>query len=240
MMETLEQMEAKHAQALEKLRREHALAALAPVPPARVTITSGTLGHWITYKVSSLWEAIDLMRKFKPIPFYEFKRTFTRFVPVELNVGKDAGEEKSGPYVAKIKTSQGEGFGPSPEFCFFVKLGETICEIHCNFEGEHFARYGQYATRFGQYAAGFTAHANGPVKQLQGQRYISGSFRPNTNLAAMMDKTTKWGSGSDTGCSFSYAISADDAENPCGWLDAGLRLESLAEAMHGARNETGS
>ena len=227
-METLEQMQAKHAAELEKLTRQHALASLAPVPPRSVQLTASTLGEWIHYDCASLWEALDLMHKFQPVPFYEFKKTFTRFIPVALNVGRDTGEEKSGPYVAKIETSQGEGFGPSVDFCFFAMLGDTLCEIHCGLKGEYFHS-------FGQYGAGFVRQDGGRSKVLDGACYVFGSFRPNTKLAAMMDKTTQWGSGSDTACSFSYAIAADDEAEPCGWLDAGLRLENIAEAMHGAR-----
>lgn len=233
-METIEQMQAKHAAELEKLTRSHALAALAPVPPLRVQLTTAKLGDWLTYERANLWEALDLLAQFEPIPFYEFKKTFTRFVPASLNIGRDAGEERSGPYVAKIKVDQGEGFGPSVDFCFFVKLGETICEIHCRL------RRG-YDERFGQYGASFQAHSGGRSRLLQGNKYVAGDFRANTKLSGMMDKTTLWGSGSASACSFSYAIAADsssEGDTPCDWKDAGLRLANIAEAMHGAREVT--
>lgn len=229
-MQTLEEMKAKHAAELENLEREHALAALAPVPPLQVQLTSATLGEWLIYERPTLWGALDLMRQFEPIPFYEFKKSFTRFVPAPLNVGRDAGEERSGPYVAKIKVNQGEGFGPAVEFCFFVMLGETICEVHCNLRDK-------WRDQFGQYRAPFHAHSGGRSRMLAGNRYIAGDFRANPKLSGMMDKTTHWGSGSQEAASFSYAISADSVEGdgPCEWRDAGLRLENIAEAMHGPR-----
>lgn len=229
-MQTLEEMKAKHAAELAKLEAEHALAALAPIPPKRVQITSVKLGDWLTYDCASLWDALDIMSKFHPIPFYEFKGTFTRYVPPALNIGRDAGEEKSGPYVARISTSQGEGFGPTVDLCFFVMLGETICEVHCKLRDK-------WCDQFGQYRAPFHAHSGGRSRMLAGNRYIAGDFRANPKLSGMMDKTTHWGSGSQEAASFSYAISADSVEGdgPCEWRDAGLRLENIAEAMHGPR-----
>ena len=225
-MKTLEQMEAEHAAALEKLRKEHALAALAPIPPRSVQLTTAKLGDWLSYDCENLWQCLDIMHKFVPIPFYEFKGTFTRFVPVALNIGRDAGEERGGPFIAQIDTSQGEDFGPTVCFKFFAMLGETVCQIRCNL-----AR--QFQHSFGQYGASFQAHSGGRSRILDGNRYIAGSFRANTKLSAMMDKSTLWGSGSAEACSFSYTIGADDEDGE--WHDAGLRLENLAEAMHGPR-----
>lgn len=228
-MQTLEELKAKQAAEFAKLERETALALLCPVPPARVMDTSTkSLGEaWITYKVSSLWEALDVMRQFQPVPFYEFKKTFTRYVPAALNVGRDAGDEKSGPYVAKIDTSQGEGYGPTVEMCFFALVGDAICKIRC----DQVSKWG--AASWHSYGARFQTHSGGRSRQLDGNRYIHGDFRPNAKLSGMMDKVTQWGAGCDKSASFTYAISADDEAGA--WLDAGLRLENIAEAMHGPR-----
>lgn len=231
-METIEEMQAKHEKALARLKHEHAIASLAPLPPKSVQISSRSLGHWVSYKCANLWEAIDLMGQFEPITFYEYKKTFTRFVPSALNIAdKDLGEEKSGPYVAKIDVSQGEGFGPTVDFCFFTRLGDEICMIRIDLEGEY------YHNSFYQYGANFNANPRGMSRRLEGQRYIPGDFVQNSKLSAHMDKVTKWGSGSQEAAQFGYAIMADsEGENDLAeYTDAKLRLENLAEAMHGER-----
>lgn len=231
-MMTLEEMKAKQAADLAKLEREHALASLAPVPPRSVQLTSGGLGHWVSYRVPSLWEALDLARKFQPVAFYQFKGRYTRFVPAVLNTGKDEGELMGGPYFAKLDVSQGEGFGPTVYLAWFAFIGDDICMIRAELEREGFGGSG-----FGQYSAAFVAHPHGQSRRLDGQRYINGDFRQNNRLGAAFDKVTKWGSGSREGAHFQYAIMADAVadDESIDWTEAGLRLENVAEQMHGPR-----
>lgn len=231
-MMTLEEMKAKQAADLAKLEREHALATLAPVPPKSVQLTSAGLGHWISYRVPTLWDALDLARKFQPVAFYQFKGTYTRFVPAVLNTGKDEGELIGGPYFAKLDVSQGEGFGPTVYLAWFAFLGDDICMIRAELEREGFGGHG-----FGQYSASFQRNERGRSRRLEGQRYIRGDFRANGTLSAFFDKVTYWGSGSEESAHIQYAITADAVadDESIDWTDAGLRLENVAEAMHGPR-----
>lgn len=231
-MKTLAELKAEQAKERAKLKAEHALASAAPVPPLRVQLTSGGLGHWLSYEVATLWDALDIMAKYQPVPFYGYKKTFTRFVPAALNVGRDAGDEIGGPYVAKIEVSQGEGFGPSAYFAFFAIVGDKICMVRISLGH---ADYGP--ARCGSYGAHFQARPGGSGEILEGRRYISGDWRANNTLSGMTDKVTKWGTGCARSVNFGYAIMAD-CENPDGTaalIDARLRLENLAEAMHGPR-----
>lgn len=229
-MKTVEQLKQEQAAELAKLEREHALAALCPVPPKRVQITTASLGHWIIYEAPTLWAALDIMASYEPIPFYAFKGTFLRFVPESLNVGRDKGESDGVPYVAQIRVSQGEGFGPTVDFKFFALVGADVCEIHCKLQDG-------FRNQFGQYAAPFAAMPNGHSRRLEGQRYINGEWRANGNLSGLFDKVTKWGTGSQESAEYSYAIVADSID-PMTWTDARLRLENVAQVMHGDKPES--
>jgi hypothetical protein len=233
-MKTLEQLKQEQADALDKLQREHALANLAPVPPRSVQLTTAGLGHWLSYRCADLWEALDLMRRFQPVAFYQFKKTFSRFGPAALNVGKDAGEEQGGPYVAKLDVSQGEGFGPSVYLAWFARIGEELCMIRAELERE-----GYGPSSWSQFGASFQAHSSGPDRMLDGNghRYISGTFRQNGTLGALFDHVIKWGSGSRESAHYQYSIMCDSvqADESADWIDAGLRLENIADAMHGPR-----
>lgn len=230
-METLEQLKAKQAKELAKLEAEHAIAALAPIPPKRAMLVSTGERAWLTYECADLWEALDVMRAYQPIPFNEYRGTFCRYEPEEINErpnNRHKGECASGPYIAEIKADHGEGFGPNASLRFYARLGADVVSVHCDLK-----RPGYGPSAWWQYAAQFIANPRGRSRRLDGNRYISGDFRANGKLSAMMDKVTTWGTGSAEAAQHSYAISADDESGT--WTDAGLRLENIAEAMHGPR-----
>lgn len=231
-MDTIENLKAKFDRDVARVTAEKALADLAPVFPKSVQLTSGTLPHWISYERVNLWEALALMRKFEPVEFREYKGHYTRFTHSSLNVGKDAGEERSGPYVAEIDVSQGSGYGPTVTFSFFAVVGDSVCKIKVELRP---AGYGP--AQWGQYAAPFQRSERGRSRRQEGQRLINGEFVANGNLSGSLDKYTKWATGSDDNAHFTYYImadaEADTAAGPVDWLDAGLRLENLARTMHG-------
>lgn len=231
-MKTVEELKAEQAAALAKLEKEHALAQLAPVPPLSVQITSASLGHWLTYEAPDLFAAVEIMRNFAPLPFEQFKSTFTRFVPEALNVGRYAGERVNGPFVAKIDVTQGEGFGPTVTFKFFAKLGADIAEIHVRL------RHGMGADQWAQYGASFQAHNGGRDERLESRRYIVGTYRQNSTLGGMADNVIRWASGDGRSAHYQYSIMADavNADGTADWNDAGLRLENIANTMHGEKS----
>lgn len=241
-MKSIEEMKAEQAAALVKLEKEHALAALCPVPPKSVQITSGTLGHWVSYEAESLWDAIDLMDKFPVIAFRRFKKSFTRLVPEPLNIGRDAGEEVGGPFVAKIDVSQGEGFGPTVYLAFFFYAGGNTANDICMARVE--LRKGYHSTG-GRYGAAFVRDSHRGTGRRMGARdqYERGEWRANNILASMADSYVKWGTGDDKSAHFTYAIAADyaAADYSAEWSTHGRpMLENIANAMHGARPEVTS
>lgn len=224
-MKTIEQLNAEHAANLAKLEAEHNIAARALIQPDRCMVVKLSEKAWLTYKVESLWQAIAVMQKFEPLPFNEYKGTFTRFEPEPVN---REGECKSGPYIAQIRVHHGEGFGPCVKMFFFVQLGEDICKVICDLQRG-------YDSTFWQYGAHFVANDRGRKRQLNGKRYIAGDYIANRQLSAMMDKVTTWGTGCDKSAEHSYSIMADNESGD--WLDARLRLENLASLMHGDKPE---
>lgn len=238
-METLEQMKERQAKELAKLEAEHALAALAPIPPKRAMLVSTGERAWITYEAADLWAALDIMAAFQPIAFYKFKGTYTRYEPEALNDKRtrDKGESDDVPLVAKFDVSHGEGFGPNVTLAFFAYLGDDICKVQIDLK-----RPGFGPSSWWSYGPQFVAHPHGRSRRLEGQRYISGDFRANPKLAGMTDHNTKWGSGSAESSQYTYALCADyaNADYSADWTDARLRLENIAEAMHGARKTEAS
>jgi hypothetical protein len=231
-MKTVEQMRAEHAAALAKLEAEHAIAALAPIAPNSAMLTGCGEKAWLSYKVESLWQALDVMKAFRPLACYKFKGTYTRVEPPALNEARtrDKGEEVDGPYLATIGVSQGEGFGPCVSFGFFVLLGADICKVKCDLGRG-------YSDSFGLYGARFQAETRGQSRLLEGQRYIAGDFRANGKLSSYADLTQKYGTGSREAAQFAYSFSSDtDDDGLASWeTDAIYRLENLARDMHGEK-----
>jgi hypothetical protein len=160
----------------------------------------------------------------------EYRGHYVHFEPEEVNAvrTKDKGEHKSGPYIAEIKVDHGEGFGPNVSLRFYARLGADLVSIHCDLKRPGFA-----PSSWWQYGATFRANERGSKRRLEGQRYIRGDFHANSKLSGMMDKVITWGTGSDGAAQHSYFIMADTESGD--WLDAGLRLENIAETIHGAR-----
>lgn len=230
-MKSVEELKAEQAKALATLQAEHEIAALAPIPPVRAMLVGTGERAWLTYEPADMWEALDIMRAFDPLPFNEYKGTFTRYEPEEVHErpgNKHKGEYRSGPYILRIETDGGEGFGPNAELRFFARLGSDIVSIHCSLR-----RPGYGPSHWPSYAASFQANERGRSRQLHGNRYIAGDFRASSKLSAMTDKVTAWGSGSGASWRYSYFIAADTESGE--WRDAGLRLENIAEALHGPR-----
>lgn len=230
-METLEQMKERQAKELAKLEAEHAIASLAPIPPKRAMLVSTGEKAWLTYESADLWEALDVMRAFQVIPFNEYRGTFLRFEPEEINArpnNRHKGEHKSGPYIAEIKADHGEGFGPNASLRFYARLGADIVAVHCDLK-----RPGYGPSSWWQYGAQFIANSAGRKRRLDGQRYIRGDFRANAKLSAYADKVTTWGTGSEESAQHSYCLMADDESGE--WTEAAARLENIAEALHGPR-----
>ncbi len=235
-MQTVEEMKAKQAADLAKLEAEHAIACNLPLPPKMAMLVSTGEKAWITYEAPDLWAALDLMAKFEPIGFYKFKGTYTRFEPEAINDARkrDKGESDGVAMVAKLTVDQGEGFGPNVALSFFAYVGADICQIKIDLRPT-----GYGPPSWWQYAARFNAHPRGQSRTLDGNRYISGDFMPNPNLSGMTDSYVKWGTGSREGARYTYAITADceAADYSVEWNDARLRLENIANAMHGERKE---
>lgn len=232
-MDSIEQLKAKQAKELAKLETEHAIASLCPLPPRSVMEVSTGERAWITYDVTSLWEALDILAKFEPLAFHKFKGTYTRFETAAINDKRtrDKGEETAGPFLALIDVSQGEGFGPSIVFAFYAKVGDDICKIRCDYGYGH----------GGQYGASFRANPGGSSRRLHGNRYINGDFVANAALAATAESYIRWATGSRENANFGYAFGADYMDDETGVagydIDAIYRLENLARGMHQDRDK---
>jgi hypothetical protein len=134
--------------------------------------------------------------------------------------------------VAKIDVSQGEGFGPNAELRFFAMVGPDIAEIHIPL------RRDMGPAQWWQYGASFQTHSGGRDERLEGRRYISGTYRQNATLAGMTDHTIRWASGDGRSAHYQYSIMADAVakDGTADWIDAELRLENIANAMHGEKS----
>lgn len=233
-MQTVEEMKAKQAADLAKLEAEHAIACKLPLPPKFAMLVSTGEKAWITYEAPDLWAALELMAKFDPIGFHKFKGTYTRYEPEAVNAArkKDKGESDGLALVAKFDTSGGEGHGPNVSLCFFAYVGDDICKIKIDLRPE-----GYGPASWGQYGPRFQRNGRGQSRVLDGSRYIAGDFTPNPTLSGMTDAYTKWGSGSREAWQYTYALCADyvAADYSATWTDARLRLENIANAMHGPR-----
>lgn len=234
-MQDIEKLKAEFDAKLERARAENAIGSLAPIPPHSAMLTGTGEKAWLSYRVPSLWHALDVMKHFQPLACYKFKGTYTRVEPPAINDKrtKEKGEEVDGPYLGVIDVSQGEGFGPSVDFSFFVKLGDDICRIKCNLERGNYGGSG-----FGQYGATFQPNERGQGKRLDGaDRYRRGEWRENGKLRAYADSSIKWGTGDDKSARFSYHFASDtDDDGLASWeTDAIYRLENLARDMHGER-----
>lgn len=232
-MMTIEELKAKQAKDLAKLQTEQALAALCPIPPKFAFEVSSGEKAWITYEASDLWAAIDIMAKFQPIAFYKFKGTYTRYEPEAINDKRtrDKGTCDDVPQVALIEVNHGEGFGPNVDLVFFAYLGDDICKIKIDLHR------GLGPDSWWNYGPRFVANERGQSRRLEGKRYISGDFLANSKLSGMTDTYTKWGSGSADASRYTYSLCADyaNADYSADWTDARLRLENIANAMHGER-----
>lgn len=230
-MQSLDDLKKKFDADVARVNAEHALANLAPVMPRMVQINP-SLPNWLSYSAPTLWEALDIVRKFQPVEFRQYKKTFTRFTPPAFNIGRDAGEEVGGPFAVEIDVSQGEGFGPCVTLGFYALVGDTVCKIRVALEREG---YGPSA--WWQYGAAFSAHDRGRSRRLDGQRLIAGDFRANNSLSAMLDTSIKWGTGDERSAHFAYYLVADmepDAEGGAiEWTHAEGQLINLAREFHG-------
>jgi hypothetical protein len=227
-MQTLDELKA-----IAKLEAEHGIANLCPLPPKSVMLTGCGERAWITYEAPTMWAALDILTKFKPLAFYKYKGTFTSYKPesVHLASKRPEGEHDGTPYFVGIETNQGQGFGPDALLFFFVRLGEDVCKVRVQLkEGYTSAGYGYAATYF-------------PPRKLDRRTVQPGHFNPNGNLSGMCDTYTRWATGDDKAANFTYAIAADgypEDDETCEGYDATLRLENIAGTCHGERPEVTS
>lgn len=222
-MKTLAALDAAHAAAREKLAAELDTAARAVVPPHRAQKTAGGLPTWLHYKAPTLADALAIMAAAPVVPAYAYKSTFTRIQPESLADDK-SGEAVAGPFAASLDVSQGEGFGPGAKLRFFVMAGEELCEAHVSIEGPGYGPPCHW-----QWGATFTRDSRGMSKRLDGNgdRYVRGTYFPNTALAAMSDHRIKW-HGGDAGAHFQYFWQADTVDG--GADHASEQLRTIAEA----------
>lgn len=231
---------AKQAKERETMEAEHAIAVLAPIPPRRVMLVSLPEKAWLTYEAESLWGALDIMAKFQPLALGQFKGTYHRIEPAEMNAARkerDRGEEKDGPFLCEIDVSQGEGFGPGATLQFYARLREHVCKVKVDLKP---AGYGPACWH--NYGAQFVRNDRGQGERMGDRRaYIRGDWQANNKLSAMSDGSTKWATGCTRSAHYTYRFKADyddDSTGVAGWdLDACYRLENLAREMHGERPE---
>lgn len=235
-MQTMEELKAKQAKELAKLETEHAIAAACPLAPKRVMEVGTGERAWISYSAPDLRGALAIMAAFQPLAFGKFKGTYTRYEPEEINAKRtrDKGEEIGGPYVAALNVNQGEGFGPSADFCFFARIGGDVCKVRVDIESG-------YVGTAPQYGAGFVRNDRGSSRRIGARnRYVIGDFVANSAISSMAETYTKWASGSRESCHFVYVFGADYMDDDTGVagydVDAIYRLENLATLLHGEAN----
>lgn len=236
-MKTVEELKAEQAAAIAKLEAEHAIASLAPVPPLRVMLVSTGEKAWLTYECATLWQALDVMTAYEPLPFNEYKDSCTRFETEETNAARPEtgynrrGGYKSGPYIAQIDVHGGEGFGPCVQLKFFARLGVDIVAVHCDLR-----RPGYGPSSWWNYGPSFVRNDRGSKHQRggHGDSYMRGEFHANGVLSAKADNVTTWGTGCAESFHHEYAFSCDD-ESGAWDVNARPALEYLALKMHGER-----
>lgn len=199
-MKTLEEMKAEQAKALAKLEAEHALAALAPVPPDSVQLSpKSTRPPWIVYRKKPLSAALAILAAYTVAPFNRYRGTFTQLTPPGTC---EDGEEVGGPFAVALDVSQGEGFGPSATLYFFAPVGDGLARIVIDIDGP-------------DYIGGFSALAAGR-QPIMGGRFgnevIGYTFTANQALNGLADSFVHWGGGSKKDAHFTYLFQADSEE----------------------------
>lgn len=196
-MKTIEQLKAQQAAELAALEREIAVAAQCPIPPASVRETH-TDCPWVIYKAPSLVQALDIMTALPIVPIWQYRGTFTQFMPEECAGDKD-GDIVGGPYAVGMRVSQGRGYGPCPRLQFFWRLECGLVQVTVDLEPEngpgHFWQFGAAPIM------------RGP----RGHEEVA-EYKANNKLYASADNYVKWVTGSSDSAAFSYHWIADTQE----------------------------
>lgn len=222
-MQTIEQLEAKHAAAKARLEAEHALARKAQFPPDSVQI-SASLAPWLVYRKRPLADALAMFKASQVVPQWAYKSTFTRLQPESKATAKD-GARGDGPFAVALNVDSGDGYGPNLEVKFFTMAGDTLCLAVIDIEGP------DYIGAFGALRANAVE-----IRDRRTDRLESRHFNPNHLLNGLTDKVISWASGDSgpikTSAAHTYLLMCDQDETATGADNAHAcdQLQNLIDA----------
>lgn len=199
-MESIDALKAKHAATLAKLESELAIAAALPLTPDAVQFYAKR-PSWISYRDRTLTQALDVIRAFQIVPFYEFRGTFCQLVPQGQEDSK--AQERGGPYAIALNVSSGERFGPSAKLFFYSTLpnGDSI-RVNIELAGPG------YIGSFDRLAG-----SRKPVAYDKRGNVTQWLIGPNHIGLGHSDSYVQWSTGDDKTGQHSYLFCAD-TESP--------------------------
>jgi hypothetical protein len=211
-MPTLDEMRAARDAKIAAMDREIAIAAVLPIVPNAVQLNLGSR-PWVTYRRSTLWEAMELFDLFPQIVNMEDRKNGSMRTVGPADP-KTAGYELKGNYFTALRVHQGRGFGPSVDFYFYVPLNDgTQARVRVDLGDK---------SSFG---------ASPVVRYGQADRVESLLFIPNPILRKCADDHIKYGGGGqiDESADFLYLFAADD-DDQCSSFD--IARANITTASH--------
>lgn len=178
-METLEQLQARHAAELQKAAAAQALAAELPREPLRMMDTRDA--WWITYKTPNPAAVAEIVRAFAPliVPTLEWRDGVLYRQPLELYPEgmRERANAEGREVVFSLDTHQGRGFGPSVKFWFYARTPSgAFVRVHCELPDS--------------YRAG--ARLTAPRFDSHGHPMGDGKAEPNLTLRSIFHDSIAW------------------------------------------------
>lgn len=134
-METLEQIQARHAAELATAAERLALAAELPREPQSMMDARAC---WrVTYETPNPAAVADIVRAFAPliVPTLEWRNGCLYRQPLELypEAQREHANRRGREVVFSLDTHEGRGFGPSVKFYFYARLASGyIVKVLCD------------------------------------------------------------------------------------------------------------
>lgn len=182
-METIEQIQARHAAELAAAAEREALAAELPRKPH--SMMDARACWWVTYKTPNPAAVADIVRAFAPliVPTLEWQNGCLYRQPLELypEAQRERAESEGREVVFSLDTHQGRGFGPSVKFYFYARLAsDDIVKVICDLPDSWRAGARLTAPRFDSHGHPFTAGEAEPNLILRSIFHDRIAWSPNT------------------------------------------------------------